>query len=323
MNISWHSDDLPPRDRFSTWYEITKNTHVPTEIRCLDETEFRASMRIVPVGAVQVSELTYPSLVATRNAKLVRQGDPELYMLTLSRRGQMLIRQAGREAVMNPHEMVLYHTSQPFQGRVSTTHDQCEVIQTQIPRNLVPLPDGDVDNIVATTISTTRGAGALLAQCLTGITDHAEACHPLAATDLSGVVADLLAVLVNDRTGDDSRRVADSRYRTLFLAIRAYIESHLQDPDLSVWRLAVTHHLSVRSLQRLFGDQGISITEWIRRRRLERCCRDLRNPLLADRPIGSIAAKWQFPSHAHFTRLFRKAYGVSPGEYRQLHLAKR
>jgi AraC-binding-like domain len=117
MNISWHSDDLPPQDRFSTWHEITKNTHVPTHIRCLDETEFRASMRIVPVGAVQVSELTYPSLVATRNAKLVRQGDRELYMLTLSRRGRMLIRQAGKEAEMNPREIMLYHTSQPFHGR--------------------------------------------------------------------------------------------------------------------------------------------------------------------------------------------------------------
>ena len=34
----------------------------------------------------------------------------------------------------------------------------------------------------------------------------------------------------------------------------------------------------------------------------------------------SIAARWGFTNAAHFTRVFKAAYGSSPGEFRRQHL---
>ena len=48
----------------------------------------------------------------------------------------------------------------------------------------------------------------------------------------------------------------------------------------------------------------------------EHCRHDLRDPLLADRPVGVIAADWGFVDPAHFSRVFRAAYGTTPQEYR-------
>ncbi|MEV4179337.1 helix-turn-helix domain-containing protein [Nonomuraea sp. NPDC049709] len=61
----------------------------------------------------------------------------------------------------------------------------------------------------------------------------------------------------------------------------------------------------------------MTVSAWVRRRRLERCRQDLRDPAQQDRPVAAIGARWGFLSAAHFSRAFRDAYGVSPGESRR------
>lgn len=51
-------------------------------------------------------------------------------------------------------------------------------------------------------------------------------------------------------------------------------------------------------------------------RRLERCCHDLRDPDLASRPVAAIGARCGYPDPAHFSRLFKSAYGVRPRDIR-------
>ena len=67
----------------------------------------------------------------------------------------------------------------------------------------------------------------------------------------------------------------------------------------------------------LFRAQGEPLWSYIRRRRLEGCRTALLDPLWRDRSITAIAFAWGFNSMAHFTRLFREAYGVAPGVLRK------
>jgi methylphosphotriester-DNA--protein-cysteine methyltransferase len=67
---------------------------------------------------------------------------------------------------------------------------------------------------------------------------------------------------------------------------------------------------------RLFETERATPADWIRRRRLERCRRDLLDPALWHTPVSTIAARWGFASPAHFSRAFRAAHGLPPTEYR-------
>ncbi|MGO4421042.1 helix-turn-helix domain-containing protein [Streptomyces sp. MCAF7] len=67
-----------------------------------------------------------------------------------------------------------------------------------------------------------------------------------------------------------------------------------------------------------FSASATSPAAWIRRRRLERCCDDLADPSLKSRPIQTIAARWGFADPAHFSRLFRATYEMTPRDYRHL-----
>ena len=67
--------------------------------------------------------------------------------------------------------------------------------------------------------------------------------------------------------------------------IHAHIDRNLASTDLSPTSIAAAHFISTRHLHGLFQEQGTSVSTWIRIRRLERCRRDLVNPLFADRPV--------------------------------------
>ncbi|MBO8189365.1 helix-turn-helix domain-containing protein [Streptomyces sp. DW4-2] len=110
--------------------------------------------------------------------------------------------------------------------------------------------------------------------------------------------------------------------RALFATVQSFIWAHLGDPGLCPDAIAAAHHISTRSLHRLFQSQGCTVSSWIRRQRLNRARRDLADPKLAHHPIQAIAATWGFTRPADFTRAFRAAYGIPPHHFRTTALGR-
>ena len=53
--------------------------------------------------------------------------------------------------------------------------------------------------------------------------------------------------------------------------IKAWIEGHLDDPGLGPESIAAAHYISVRYLHKLFEPEGVSVSEWVRQKRLDHC----------------------------------------------------
>lgn len=97
----------------------------------------------------------------------------------------------------------------------------------------------------------------------------------------------------------------------------ALLTRFLADMAAEVCAYPAAHHISVSYLHRLFRTGGTTVTELIRRGRLEGARRDLADRRLRETPVHRIAARWGFRDHSAFTRAFRTAYGVPPREYRE------
>jgi AraC-like DNA-binding protein len=102
--------------------------------------------------------------------------------------------------------------------------------------------------------------------------------------------------------------------------VHAFIEQRLGDPALTPGQVATANYISVRYLHKLFETEQTSVAEWIRRRRLERCRRDLLDPAYRDRPVEAIGERWGFKDGAHFSRVFKRRFAAPPAEYRRLHM---
>jgi AraC-like DNA-binding protein len=102
----------------------------------------------------------------------------------------------------------------------------------------------------------------------------------------------------------------------LLSRVEQFIGTHLAEPALNPTEIANAVGISVRHLHRLFSRRGSTVTECIRERRLERCRMDLCDSRCAERNITEIAFCWGFSDSAHFSRSFKRQFGVSPRTFR-------
>ena len=155
-----------------------------------------------------------------------------------------------------------------------------------------------------------------MAHFLTGLTADSGGYRPDDLPRLGTLADDLLTAVVAHHLDEDAARPDGSRGRTLLLRIEGFVQQRLHDPALSPRSIAEAHHISVGYLHRLFTARETTVAAWIRRSRLERACRDLRDPARRHMPVHRIAERWGFKDHATFTRAFRAAYGTAPNDYR-------
>ncbi|MEJ1962050.1 MAG: helix-turn-helix domain-containing protein [Gammaproteobacteria bacterium] len=101
---------------------------------------------------------------------------------------------------------------------------------------------------------------------------------------------------------------------------RRFIEAHLKDPDLTPRVVAGALRVSPRYLRMLFAEEQKTVSAYILRRRLEACAKQISSALWRGRTITNIAFACGFNSTAHFTRVFRNHFRLTPGQYRETHL---
>lgn len=264
------------------------------------------------IGALQVVDLDVTAGEVVRTEKHIRRSDPEIYKVMIVKRGNGVVEQDGRAARLGPGDVTVLDMSRT--GRWSAS--DIEVVATSFPQALLPLPHDKVAGLTATRISGSSGVGALVSTVARQLPRQIGAAS---GSRLGTVLLDLVTTALADRLDGDRPVATDSVHRTLLFRIHAFIEERLGDPDLTPSAIAAAHHISPRYLYKLFATEQATVASWIRSRRLERCRRDLLDPALVVRPVSAIAARWGLTNPAHFNRLFRETYGLTPGEFRQSH----
>lgn len=129
---------------------------------------------------------------------------------------------------------------------------------------------------------------------------------------------ELIRALVTTAAHDElGRRVL---HDTLYLRVSKYLERHLADPDLNAESIALAHNVSVRTLYNAWSAANQApLSQWIIAARLEGARAQLSRGTQAA-TIAAVARRWGFADATHFARRFRRAYGLSPREWRQLRL---
>ncbi len=127
----------------------------------------------------------------------------------------------------------------------------------------------------------------------------------------------LRAVLTSQRGAADLAR--GPMEATPGLRITRYIRQHLADRDLSAARIAAAHGISVRHLYAVLARSGISLRDHVHPQRLAECRRELAGPHGRARTIAAIGQRWGFVDAAHFSKVFKRAYGMTPRDWRGLH----
>ncbi|GGS89624.1 helix-turn-helix domain-containing protein [Streptomyces cinerochromogenes] len=311
MEHIFDSSDFSARDALPAWEKVIAEAVMPTSFKLIGTDVFRGRVSTMPLGAVQLSAMAYSSYLTQRTPKLIRASDPEILALGVTNSGPHVIEQNRKRAAVRPGDLLLFESSRPFE-----TYADGGNILLQFPRALLPLPARQIDQIICRTLPGDQGMGRLLRTFLTHLTEDSTDYTPQDAARLGTVGLDLVTATLAHFLEREGAVPSDSRQRVLYMRITSFIERHLGDTTLTAGEVAAAHHISVRSLHRLFQQHGVTVRSWIRGRRLERCRRDLADPAQRHVSIQAIAARWGFPQAADFTRVFRTVHGITPSDYR-------
>lgn len=303
------TDSIDVRDRFDAYRDAVSNTFVTLSPKVTSPRPFECQIDSHELGLLQLSAVTATPHRIERTAKTAATADRAFLKVGLQMSGRAVISQDGREAHLGAGDLAVYDTTRPYQIDFL---DDYKMMVVMFPRQLLRVPAASLGEGTARTLSGRTGMGALLSPLLMTLERELQQ-GATANTFLNDAVLDLVAACFTDTAATNSGL---SRRESLMITIKAFIEAHLSDPALDATSVAAAHHISTSYLQKLFSSESLSVAAYIRQRRLEGCRKELTDPHRRDQSAATIATHWGLVDPSHFSRIFKNAYGFTPGEYR-------
>lgn len=271
-----------------------------------EESEFAADSRFFVSNRVILSTYRITPMGFDHNPTRLLQFDTEFVLLeryfTGSARGMV----DETSALFKPGKLCLIDWSRRF--RTITTEVSGHSLL--IPHDLVGFDPSrhraycslDAASVGGSLLSLTLDR--FFAAVVGGNTDEASLCARLCINLIRSFFLD----------GDDkpSRHEGPDLRAKGYLA-RAYIQSHLADPELSPACLSRNLNASRATIYRLFEDEG-GIVQYIDGLRLERCFGELLHAPRRRGEVQRIAEAWGFHDAAVFNRKFRRHFGMAPSD---------
>jgi AraC-like DNA-binding protein len=293
-------------ERLAFWEHYNAEALVGLTCRTYEAEGLLARQVNLGLGAVRVADISGNPHVIERSPGLVRSRPKEATFVSLLLEGEGFFYHSGGCLTVAAGDVVVYSTDRPYLFGFGRAMRQLliDVPQgTSEGRGLGVEPAGP--RLIA---GTGRGAAAATARALRELLLGA-LTDPVATDDLVGEqVLDLIEAM--------GSRGGTAWGSAQILAATTYVAEHLQDPGLCADAVGRAVGVTARHLNRAFAAEGTTVTQLIQTRRLDRARQDLRLPAGQTGRVADVASRWGFASQAHFSRLFKTAYGCTPNEYR-------
>jgi AraC family transcriptional regulator, positive regulator of tynA and feaB len=307
----WRLGGVPGPRALAAWADILTTTHLAFEVRPTFRTPgtFEGSVTRRRFGGLALVDCAAAPFLGDRSVAVMGDHPEEIIGFQFVRKGVELVRESRREIALTAGDVVLWDGLQPT---------EVEVVEPFVKRTLI-FPRERVlavcprlaDLKALPPMDPRSGSAALLVRYVNALA--AELPHLDQAA--SGAAADAALELLRAAVEPAVPTSRDARRAALRAEVRRYVRAHLPDPALDPEAIARAHALSVRALHALFEDTGDSVAGLVRRERLARCYEDL--ALSSGGSVTEIAFRWGFRDAAHFSRVFKREFDVTPSEVRQ------
>lgn len=297
-----------PRQQFEAWREAVGVTHEITVQGQSPQLGLAASSDVWRLGQAVVSHRRFPALHFARPVRRARLDGLDQYSLVLMREGIWQGAAGEAEVTLRAGEVGLFDLARPVENLVTDNAS----LRVMLPRDVVDALVAD-SSLAAHGARMEGGAAAVLATFMEALLQNLPVLAPEQAPAMERATVELAAACLAP-SRERRMRAAAAIDASLLLRARTHVDARLTDPALTPDSMARALGLSRSALYRLFAPLG-GVAGYIQARRLARV-----KALLADprerRRISELAYLHGFADEAHFSRAFRRSFGMSAREWR-------
>jgi AraC-like DNA-binding protein len=217
--------------------------------------------------------------------------------------GVSYFEQNGCQIQINPGDCLAYDVSCPH-TIVSPSLTRHEVVI--VPKALLRERGFQFGKMHACKLSARTGTGRIAYDFVHAAFNEAAKLSANSAVGVADSLIDLLLLPLREADASFDRSGPEAMY----VRAQAFINEHLRDPDLSIEQISSALGCTKRYLHMLFSERGMTVSDHIWRERLLHCRQELEAH--AGKTITDVAFSWGFSSSSHFSRVFRKCFGMVP-----------
>ena len=300
---SLSTSGLAPRKQIQCWTDALTELCGQFDVDPLGASSLEGQINYATVSRLKLCQIEVSQHRVSHPISRVKVGEHPFVKILFQTYGISHFEQGGRRIELMPGDCLAYDVSCPH-TIISPSLTRHDVVI--VPTELLQERGFHSAKMPACKLSARAGTGRIAHDFMHAAFGEAPKLSPNNATGVADTLIDLLllplreAGAVFDRGGP----------AVLYLRAQAFIREHLRDPDLSIDQISAASGCTKRYLHMLFSDRGMTVSDYIWRARLLNCRQELEAQ--GGKTITDVAFSWGFSSSSHFSRVFRRYFGIVP-----------
>lgn len=303
---------LAASERLERWGEFLAQSPGRLLTRSLGSEPLDGYMAVATLGPMRLFHLRASPHRIERPAGL--PSERPMVRILVQGAGEAVLSQGGTEIRLKPGQWTAWSTDRPHAVDNITPVEWFGLL---IPLDVLGLRSADIVRQGVAPLGSERGICQLIPDYIRQLYHQVSAIDEPWKTEMSDVMLHLVRLALSEAASKTPRTTVRESMRSRLVD---YVRHNLRDPGLSVEQVATKFGISKRYVHKLFNADGATMSQFLWQERLERCRAALGDEDMAGRSITEIAFLWGFNNSAHFSKMFRNRYGMSPTQFRN-HMA--
>jgi|SRR6476646_2566873 AraC-like DNA-binding protein len=302
--VSWSTDTINERERFSYWREMVCSTLFSISPEAPSE-RFSGRITVRNSGLLRFATCESTSYEIIRTERDIARAPADHYTIYLQLRGFTAIDQCDDSVAFHRNDIVISDCRHPFRAMLS--NDGCRAIAV-VPHAIVNSRAPWLRRRALYKFSNSRFLDLARRHMARLVTDD------LTENESSLLTENLCNLLALASANDVPLNRLQSELQLEALLI--FCRQNLHFPGLSPQFVAEHFGLSVRTLHLRFKEIEQTFGRWLLETRLDACSKALKDPLQRTRNISEIAYSCGFNDLSHFNKNFRARFNMTPSQWR-------
>ena len=302
------------KKKFKEWNKILNSQYFSFDLHDQNHIFSEGSLEVLDISDIELGLINCDRFSIIKNFEHKSKSIDDYYFIPIPLKCEIFLLHRDKNVYLSPKSFTVVNASETFTYHQKTKNTVFTIkIKGNIARQRIPF----IEDSVCLTNHAKMPLVQIMINHLKNIFSEADSLNFDQLKMLSFQILDLLARILFSQNKNFTQKKETTVRLAHFKRIINTIDENLKNENFNTQKLSNKIGLSERYIQKILSNRNVTVSQIIRKRRLEMAERWLSDPSRNSLSISTIGFSVGFSDAAHFSRTFRKYNGFSPKKYRE------